>query len=106
MAQTIYALNRQHKELERTGGGYYQWRSLDLLVQAPPPPPSVPTPAPIRVDAHPIIAAGERLGDTTMDAELKELDEALSALARISGVVERLRARLAKLAELKKLLGE
>lgn len=48
---------------------------------------------------------GATTGDAQIDADLRLIDDALVALARIEEVVRRNRAVLMKAAELKKLLG-
>jgi hypothetical protein len=91
------------KTIKNVGKGMWNW------VGVPEPKPEPPVELvikPIGETRSEVVPAGISLGDSTMDAEIKELDEALAALARISGVVERLRKRLAKLADLKKALGD
>lgn len=51
------------------------------------------------------LVAGERVGDESLDQELRELDEALAALAKIESMVRKHRRVVQQLAELKKVLG-
>lgn len=84
-------------QLERIGHGFYRIPK--------PKDPLAATPPVAKEEAAPQHAAGESSGDPQIDDDLRALDEALAALARIESVVRKNRDVLHQLAQLKKAIG-
>ena len=96
-AQEAANLTLQGK-LQRVAIGRYRLAPVERPVAASTNPAARrPNPAPL--------AAGCRTGDAAVDDDLTVLDNALSALAALEGVVRRNREVLMQFAQLKKLLG-
>jgi hypothetical protein len=80
-------------EIMRVARGQYRWKHKSLLAIAT----SIPGEAPP--------TALTETGDASLDEDLAVLDEALTALSQIEGVVKRIHEKMNRIAELKRLLG-
>ncbi len=99
--QAMMELNNKG-EVARLERGTY--RRIDRTAPVAPAAPQANGAAPA-TDTKEIIA-GTRTGNTGIDSNLAELDEALVALAKIENVVKRTRVALVQVAELSSLLAK
>lgn len=90
--------------IKRLSKGVYQWAGAKP--DAVPAPPAIWPSTPLPTGSPPPVmgAAGQRLGDDALDAELDKLDRALAAIADIESVIRRVREVVGQMAELKKSL--